>query len=355
MADRQQTIRFVNTRDGVRLAWATSGAGPTLVKASNWISHLEYDWESPMWRHWTQFFSEHFRYLRFDERGNGLSQQTLDELTADHWLADLEDVLAAAKPDKPFVLLGISQGSIAAIQYAVAHPEDVSHLVLYGGYANGWNVRTSDDVRRHMRAIIDLTELGWGKSEPTYRRMYTSRFLPRGTEEQLHWFDELLRKTTTPKMAARQVENRGKADVEDLLAKITVPTLILHCREDQCIPFKAGLNLAAGIPGAEFVQLESDNHILTEDEPAWGELQQAIINFTGVQVAKENAVFEQLSVREREILAHMIEGETNPEIGRSLFISEKTVRNHVTHIFGKLGVSNRAQAMVLARDNGFRP
>ena len=131
--------------------------------------------------------------------------------------------------------------------------------------------------------------------------------------------------------------------------------VILHCREDQCIPFKAGLNLAAGIPGAEFVQLESDNHILTEDEPAWGELQQAIINFTGVQVAKENAVFEQLSVREREILAHMIEGETNPEIGRSLFISEKTVRNHVTHIFGKLGVSNRAQAMVLARDNGFRP
>ena len=354
MAVRQQTVRFLSTRDGVRLAWASSGAGPALVKASNWITHLEYDWESPVWRHWTHFFNDNFRYLRFDERGNGLSERKLPELSTDTWLADLEDVIGAAKPEQPFVLLGISQGSVAAIQYALAHPEHVSHLVIYGGYPRGWAVRSDDELKRQMRAIIELTELGWGKSAPTYRRMYTSRFLPDGTPDQLRWFDELLGKTTSPAMAAKQVTIRGQADVEHLLAGVQVPTLILHAGGDQCIPLDAGLTLAAGIPGAEFVQLESNNHILTEDEPAWSDLQAAILAFTGVTAQSESEIFADLSARERQILAHLVDGETNQAIGQSLFISEKTVRNHITRVFAKIGVGSRAQAMVLARDNGFR-
>jgi pimeloyl-ACP methyl ester carboxylesterase/DNA-binding CsgD family transcriptional regulator len=353
MSSPRQKIRFTTARDQTRLAWASSGAGQPLVKASNWITHLEYDWESPVWSHWIQFFSEHFLFIRSDERGNGLSQHQA-ELSVDNWLGDLEDVVEAASPSPPFALLGISQGSIAAIQYAVKYPERVSHLILYGGYSRGWSVRSSPELKRQMRAMIELTELCWGKPEPTYRRVYSSRFLPEGTEEQLQWFDELIRTTTLPEMAARQVDYRGLADVDDLLSSISVPTLVLHANRDQCVPIESGMELASNIPGAEFVQLDSPNHILLETEPAWERLKEAVLEFTGVKSAAEAEIFLSLSTREREILTHIVDGLTNIEIGGALFISEKTVRNHITRIFSKLEVRTRTQAMVFARENGFR-
>jgi pimeloyl-ACP methyl ester carboxylesterase/DNA-binding CsgD family transcriptional regulator len=325
-----------------------------MVKAANWITHLEYDWESPVWRHWVRFLCEHFRLLRYDERGCGLSQQDVENLDTSNWLPDLEAVVDAAGPAEPFVLLGISQGACASIAYAVSHPEKVSHLVLYGGYVRGWALRENPDHVREYSALVDFAELAWGRPDPLYRRLFTKRFLPAGSEEQLQWFDELCARTVRPAMAGRLLRSRGQADAADLLARVRVPTLVVHARGDLVSPISQGQQLAAGIPGAEFVQVDSPNHILLEHEPAWQRFQEVVLDFTGVRSRAGNQVFDRLAPREREILAKLVGGLSNTEIGKALFISEKTVRNQLTRIFGKLGVANRAQAIVFARDHGFR-
>lgn len=358
MALSQQTIRFVTTQDEVRLAWAQCGPGvasaPAMVKAANWITHLEYDWESPVWRHWVRFLCEHFQLLRYDERGCGLSQQDVQDVSSANWLPDLEAVVDAARPAEPFVLLGISQGACASIAYAVRHPEKVSHLVLYGGYVRGWALRENPDHVREYSALVDFAELAWGRADPLYRRLFTKRFLPAGSEEQLQWFDELCAKTVRPTMAGRLLRSRGQADAADLLGQVRVPTLVVHARGDLVSPISQGQQLAAGIPGAEFVQVDSPNHILLEHEPAWQRFQDAVLDFTGVKSRAEDRLFDRLAPREREILAKLVGGLSNTEIGKALFISEKTVRNQLTRIFDKLGVANRAQAIVFARDHGFR-
>jgi pimeloyl-ACP methyl ester carboxylesterase/DNA-binding CsgD family transcriptional regulator len=356
MALSQQTVRFVTTQDQVRLAWAQCGAAaaPAMVKAANWISHLEYDWESPVWRHWVRFLSEHFRLLRYDERGCGLSQQDVENLDTGNWLPDLEAVVDAARSVEPFVLLGISQGACASIAYAVKHPEKVSHLVLYGGYVRGWALRENPDHVREYSALVDFAELAWGRPDPLYRRLFTKRFLPAGSEEQLQWFDELCARTVRPAMAGRLLRSRGLADATDLLGRVRVPTLVVHARGDLVSPLSQGQQLAAGIPGAEFVQVDSPNHILLAQEPAWQRFQDVVLDFTGVKSRAGDRVFDRLAPREREILAKLVGGLSNTEIGKALFISEKTVRNQLTRIFDKLGVANRAQAIVFARDHGFR-
>lgn len=354
MPASQQTIRYLTARDGTRLAWAESGSGPTLVKASNWITHLEYDWTSPVWKHWMQFLSTHFTILRYDERGCGLSQREVDDVSATNWITDLEDVIEAAQPKAPFILLGISQGACPAIEYATRHPEQVSHLVLYGGYTKGWSLRGNANSVREGNALVDFMELGWGRSDPLYRRLFTKRFLPSGSEEQLSWFDELCAKTTSPVMAARLLRSRGQANVQALLKDVRVPTLVAHADKDLVAPFTGGQEMAAGIPGAQFVQVDSCNHILLENEPSWKRFTDAVLDFTGVKSQAEEAIFSGLSDREREILEQICAGLTNVEVGKTLFISEKTVRNHLTRIFEKLGVGTRAQAIVFARDHGFR-
>lgn len=349
-----QKIRFLTTRDGVQLAWATEGSGPPLVKASNWLTHLEHDWNSPVWRHWVEFMTSNFDSLRYDERGCGMSDWNPPDIDTRHYLEDLEDVVAAAKPARPFTLLGISQGAAAAVSYAVRHPEDVSHLIIYGGYARGWKHRNDLEEIRRRKAIIELIELGWGKTNPVFRQLFTSGFIPDASDEQVDWFNDLCRKTTTPKMAARMIDTRGGMDVTELLPQVQVPTLVIHARNEISIPYEEGRFLATNIPDAEFVELDSRNHILLADEPAWERFKEVVLEFTGVRSSDEAELFRNLSTREREILAKMTEGRTNAEIGSALFISEKTVRNHVTKIFEKLGVNSRAQAIVLARDNGFR-
>lgn len=348
----RQTIRYVTADDGVRLAWAQCGQGPTLVKAANWITHLEYDWESPIWNHWMRFFASHYALVRFDERGNGLSQRDPEDVSIEHWLPDLEKVIEAARPPEPFILLGISQGSVACLQYAARYPEKVSHLVIYGGYARGYGERGDSEGMREFRAIVELTELGWGRAEPIYRRLFTKRFLPEGTEEQLGWFDRHCATTTSAAMAATLLRSRLHVNVVDQLPNIRVPTLVIHSNRDRVAPFHCGQEIAAGIPGAEFVQLDSCNHILLETEPAWQRFQEVVLDFTGIGRPKPGA-FAELSDREAEILAQIVAGKTNQEIGDALFISEKTVRNHITSLYGKLGVKTRAQAMVWAREGGF--
>lgn len=347
-----QSIRFARAPDGVKLAWAVAGEGPALIKASNWLSHLEYDWDSPVWRHWIHFFAEHFCFIRYDERGCGMSDWHVDDLSPARWTEDFDAIVAASRPGKPFILLGVSQGGVAAISYAVRHPENVSRLILYGAYARGWELRDDPDAARRYHAIVDLTRLGWGQDNPVYRQLFTSRFVPRASPEQTAWFNELCRRTTEPEIATRLLLERGKVDVRHLLPQVSVPTLVLHARQDEVAPLAEGRMLAAGIPQAEFVQLESRNHILLEQEPAWERFKSEVLAFTGrpASATAEDPVFAALSPREREILARVARGCSNAQIGAELFISDKTVRNHITRIFEKLGVRTRAQAIVLAKD-----
>ena len=351
-----QRIRYVRTQDGVQVAWAEAGTGPLLIKAANWMTHLEYEWESPVWRHWIRFFSDHFRFVRHDERGCGMTDWNVGDLSYEQWLGDLEAVIDAVNPQEPFALLGISQGTATCLAYAVKHPERVSRLVLYGGYARGTFVRGDPERERLYRALIDITRLGWGKDNPAFRQVFTSRFIPGATNEQVGWFNELCRKTASPETAARLLETRGAIDVMELLGKVHVPTLVLHSRDDDVVPIAEGHILAAGIPGAQFIELDSKNHILLETDPAWERFCSEVLNFMEVKdsVAGEDPAFESLTAREREVLALITEGLGNAEIAERLSISEKTVRNHVSNLFDKLGVWTRAQAMVFAHDHGFR-
>jgi len=353
MSQTRQRIRFVRATDGVQLAWAEAGSGPLLVKASNWLSHLEFEWESPVWRHWIRFFSDHFRFVRYDERGCGLSDWDAAELTTQRWTDDLEDVVDAVAPTAPFALLGISQGAVACIAYAVRHPERLSHMILYGGYARGLYHRGKPDAEREYRAILEVIRIGWGKSNPAFRQIFTSRFIPDGTPEQLAWFNELCQKTMSPDMAAELLRMRAEMNVVDLLPQVRVPTLVIHARDDAVVSMSEGRLLAASIPGAQFVELPGKNHVLLEDERAWPRFQEAVLDFVGLQAPAADA-FAALSPREREVLALLSEGLGNAQIGEQLAISEKTVRNHISNVYDKLGVWNRAQAVVFARDHGFR-
>jgi pimeloyl-ACP methyl ester carboxylesterase/DNA-binding winged helix-turn-helix (wHTH) protein len=264
-----QDIRFCTAGDGTRLAYATSGTGPPLVKAANWLSHLDYDWESPVWRHWLAELSRRFRLVRYDERGCGLSDWDIARFSFDDWVDDLEVVVDAAGLDR-FPLLGISQGGLVAIAYAVRHPERVTHLILLGSYAQGRRkrARTSDEFDL-AEARIDVVRLGWGRPDPTYRHIFVARFLPDATQDQLRSFDELQRRSTSPENAWRFVDEFANIDVTDLAPKLTVPTLIMCSRREPDNAFEQSRLLAALIPGSRLVPLDSCNHLLPERDPAW--------------------------------------------------------------------------------------
>ncbi len=349
----RQHIRYVKASDGTHLAWAESGEGPVVVKAANWLTHLEYEWESPVWKHWLQFFSSQFRFVRYDERGCGMSERQPGRLSVDQWTDDFESVIDAARPREPVTLLGISQGGLACIQYALRHPDRVARLILYGAYARGVFLRGTEETRATFRAIIELARVAWGSDNPTFRQVFTSRFIPGGSPAQLQWFNELCRRTATGETAAKLFEARAGIDIESSLSEVRAPTLVLHACDDSIAPVEEGRRLASGIPGAEFVELDSANHILLEDEPAWRRFREAVLAFMRPGDAAAAETFAALSTRERDVLALMGRGLSNADIAARLAISEKTVRNHASNIFDKLGVWSRAQAIVFARDRGF--
>jgi pimeloyl-ACP methyl ester carboxylesterase/DNA-binding CsgD family transcriptional regulator len=349
----RQHVRYLTASDGVRLAWAEAGSGPPLVKAANWLTHLEYEWQSPIWRHWIQFFSSHTRFVRYDERGCGMSGWHGGGLNVEQWIADLDAVIDAAAPAEPVTLLGISQGGAACMGYAIRHPERVARLILYGAYARGALRRGTPTTRNAYQAMIDLARASWGHDNPTFRQVFTSRFIPGGTQEQLNWFNDLCVKTTPAEIAALVLESRGVMDISALLQDVRVPTLVLHARGDNVVPIEEGRLLAGAIPGAEFVEVDSRNHILLEQEPAWQRFQEAVLAFLATGAPVGDSVFAALSTRERQVLALIADGLSNTEIADRLSISEKTVRNHASNIFDKLGVWSRAQAIVFARDHGF--
>jgi class 3 adenylate cyclase/pimeloyl-ACP methyl ester carboxylesterase len=269
--DLKQEIRFCTAPDGVQLAYSMIGQGPPLVKTGNWMTHLEFDLESPIWRHLYRELAKDHTLVRYDARGNGLSDRTVDDISFDAFVGDLEAVVDTSNVAR-FALFGISQGCAVSIAYAVRHPDRVSHLILYGGYVLGWNKRARSAAQKEEdAAMLTLMRAGWGRENPAFRQLFTSQFIPGGTKEQADWFNELQRMTVSAEMAARIHEVNGENDVTALLPRVSVPTLVLHARDDARVPFEAGRRMAAGIPGARFVTLQGQNHIFLETEPAFGQ------------------------------------------------------------------------------------
>ncbi len=352
MRTPRQSIRFATSDDGTRIACAESGDGPPLVKAANWLSHLEFEWDSPVWRHWLTELSRRYRLIRYDQRGCGLSDWNAEDLSFDAWLRDFEVVIDATGIER-FPILCISQGACLGVAYAVKHPERVTHLLIHGGYARGRAMRAETGRQRETSDMpLKMVDLGWGQSNPAFRQVFTSHFIPGASLEQQHWFNELQRTSTSPANAMRLLTVASAIQVEDLLAKVSCPTLILHAVNDAAVPFEEGRLMASLIPGARFVPLESANHLLLESEPAWRRFLEEAGSFLPGSTSASPA-FADLTPRERDVVELIARGRDNAQIAASLGLSEKTVRNHITHIFAKLEVENRVQAIVLARNAGF--
>jgi pimeloyl-ACP methyl ester carboxylesterase/DNA-binding CsgD family transcriptional regulator len=353
-----QRIRFCTARDGAHIAYAMAGQGPPLVKAANWLSHLEFDWNSPIWRHWLTELSKYHTLIRYDERGNGLSDRELDDLSFEAWVNDLEAVIDARGLDR-FPLLGISQGGAVAIAYTVRHPEKVSRLILYGAYARGWRHRdVTARQAEEAETLVHLMRVGWGSNNPAFRRVFANEMMPDATPDQMRWFTDLQHATTTPEVAVRLENVAHDINVAQLAPLVRVPTLVLHARGDVAVPTREGRLLAELIPGAHFVALDSRNHILIEDEPAWPHFLSELRLFLGVdeRASQQSTVappFHDLTERERQVLELVAVGLANGEIATRLYLSPKTVRNHITNIFDKLGVRTRAHAIIHAREAGF--
>lgn len=267
-ANLKQEIRYCRATDGVRLAYAKVGAGPGLLKSAHWLGHLEYDWDFPLQRDFLLGLASSFTLVRYDARGNGLSDWDVGEFSLDAWVKDMESVADAAGLDR-FPLLGFSQGCAVSIAFAARHPERVSHLILYGGFAVGANKNPNFSAadRERFAAMKTLMKLGWGSDDPTFRQLFTASMLPDATREQIDAFNELQRLSASAECAVRYLETVSDFDVRPLLKHVKAPTLVMHVRDDRRVPIASGRDLAAEIPGARFVALPGKNHMLLSQDP----------------------------------------------------------------------------------------
>ena len=288
--------------------------------------------------------------MRYDPRGCGLSDRHVADLSIDAWHHDL-DAVAGSIEEPKFALLGLSQGGALAVAYALRHPERVSHLVLLNAYGQGARARARTDAERlEADTLVNFIRIGWGRENPAFCQFFTNLFIPDGTPEQHRWWGDLERETASPDVASQLLYSMQGMDVMDLAAKLKVPTLIAHCRGDMRVPFEEGCKLAATIPDARFVPLESKNHVLLSDEPAWEVFQSELASFLGQnRTVQPQAIGEAgLTPAETALLALVAEGLDNQAIAARLGKSAKTVRNQLSVIFSKLGVHSRAQAIVIA-------
>ncbi len=354
----KQQIRFCASAEGVRIAYAISGTGPPLISAANWLTHLEQEVQSPVWRHWLEELSRANTLVRYDKRGCGLSDRNARDLSFEACVRDLEAVADAAGFDR-FPVFGECQGGPIAIEYAARHPERVSHLALYGTFARGRLKRdpTPQQVEEAELGFKTI-EVGWGQDNPGYRQVFATRFMPEGSPEHLRSFCALERVSTSPAIAAKLIREFALIDVQQAAQKVRCPTLVLHSTRDAVVPFEEGRILARLIPKARFVPIESVNHALLEHEPAWTQFVAELRAFVprgavGRAPVALGVSLADLTPREIEILERIAQGLDNAQIAAHLALSEKTVRNHITRIFDKLSVENRSQVIVLARDAGF--
>jgi pimeloyl-ACP methyl ester carboxylesterase/DNA-binding CsgD family transcriptional regulator len=345
-------VRFARSAQGVRIAYATVGSGPPLVRAAHWLGSLDFDWQTPVWGPWIEAICRHRSLTRYDCRGCGLSDREVDSLDLDELVGDLESVVDAAGIER-FALLGMSQGGAVSIVYAARHPERVSHLVLCGAFARGGLRRDPSLEQRDARAaMVRLVELGWGQDNPAFLQMFTSQFFPDATPAQAHAFNEIQRRAASPATAARLIRSFSEFDATPALARIRVPTLVFHSRHDSRVPFDEGRLIATSIPGARFEPLDSRNHVPLDGEPAFAQLQASLREFLAPGEAAIGAAFATLTPRERQVLELLARGFDNAQIAARLELADKTVRNHITGVFSKIGVENRPQAIVRARDAG---
>ena len=345
-------VRFCTAPDGVRLAYAISGDGPPLVRAPHWFTHLEHDWTNPAMRPWVEDLSKRYRLLCFDQRGTGLSDREVPEFSTEAHIRDLACVIDAAGFER-FAILGLSQGAAFATAYAARHPERVSHLVLCGGFIRGWARRGYASERlEKFRMEEKLIELGWGGDDPSFRQVFSSIFTPSAPIEAIRAFNDVMPLTASAKTAATIFATNSLVDVQEEARRVQCPTLVLHARGDLRIPFEEGRIAAGMIPGARFVTLETRNHLMMQSEPAWQDFLQALAEFYPPTRAPAAGTFPMLTARERDVLELIAQGLDNAQIAARLDLSEKTVRNNITHIFDKIQVENRPQAIVLAREAG---
>jgi len=354
----KQDIRFCTSPDDVNLAYAISGNGQPIVRVANWLTHLDLDWKGPIWSHWFREFSKDHTLIRYDQRGSGLSDRSIKEISLEAWVQDLETIIDDADL-KQFPLLGFCQGGAIAITYAVRHPERVSHLILYDSYSRGnLTEKASLQQRKEAKALTEMIEAGWGKQNTDmFRRIFADLLMPGASRKKHRWLAELQRQTASPSMAAQLWEAYNRINVQHLAREVEIPTLIFHVKGDKVIPFEAGRRLASLIPNSRFVPLESENHILLEEEPAWERFLTEVRSFIGSSASQKESqdpeeIFPELTPRECEVLDLIAKGLGNEEIADRLYISPKTVRNHNTRIFSKLQVDSRSRAIVLAREAG---
>lgn len=275
----EQDIKFFLGFDGARIAYATVGNGPPLIMTATFLRHLEYDWQSPIWQHWLDALTRSHTLIRYDERGCGLSDWDVNEISFEAWVRDLEGLVDHLGLDR-FRLLALSQGGAVAIAYAVRHPEKVSHLILHGAYARGRFHRADNPLAaEEAQTLLSLTRLGWGQDNAAFRQVFSLQLMPEATKEQLAWYDELMRISMTPENAVRAEGIMYQINVMDFLPQVVTPTLVTHCRYDQGVPFNEGRILASHIPGARFVPLDSKNHLLLPGEPAWEYFVQEVHRF----------------------------------------------------------------------------
>ena len=350
----RQEIRFCRAPDGVRIAYAVHGSGPPMVVDSCWLSHLQYDWQSPVWRHYLAEWGRDHTVIRFDERGHGLSDRGVTDHSLEARLGDLEAVVEDAGLDR-FVLQAMAQGGPVAIAYAARHRERVSRLVFYGSYSGQ---QSKDPTEAEMNDTLDaLIKVGWARPDSAFRRVFTSLMIPHATEEQHTWLDELQRVATDAETARTSRRQRLAADSSALLGALDLPTLVIHSRGDRMNDFEEARYLAAGIDGARLVALDSDNHIVLEDEPAWPVYVAELRDFLAPDGASGEVApgaardaLDQLSTREVEILRLAATGLDNDAIADELTLSVRTVERHLSNIYAKLDLHGKsARAGAVAR------
>lgn len=360
-----QEIRFCTARDGVRIAYARTGNGPPIVRVGTFLTHLEYDWRSPIWRPWLENFSRFHTFYRYDARGCGLSDRDVQDFSIAALLSDIETVVEAAGLDR-FALFGMSQGGAAAIWYAARYPERVTRLIVYGGYLQGRaHAEPGTSGYERYQLVKKMFQMAWLGDSPAHKRWFPTNLLPEGTTEQIKWLADLQRASTSSENAVRLFDGYSHVDVRLDATNVTVPTLVFHARGDETIRFKHGREIATHVPDARLVSLDSKNHILLPSEKAWRHFWSRFYDFLDVpesmyrdKIGSDSAAsvvsrFADLTLRERDVLHLLARGYRNGEIAASLVLSPKTIRNYVSRIFSKLGVSSRGEAIVLARESGF--
>lgn len=353
-AMNHQDVRFCSSRDGTRIAYALTGSGAPLVMSVTWLTHLEHQWRSLAWRPWLEALSREHKLLRYDSRGCGLSDRDVGGMSFESWMSDFEAVIDAAQLER-FALLGVCQGGPIAIEYAARHPDRVSHLVLYGTYARGRLKRT--DIAKQVekgKLLLDMLKLGWAQEHHAFLQMWASQFQPGGTLEHVRSWCEQQRLATTADTALRLFEVGYNVDVRAAARAVRCPTLVVHADRDRVTPVEEGRLVASLIPDCRYVEIESENHMLLPDEPAWPRFMQELTDFLPPRQGPVPADLHlgELTVREREVLECVARGLDNGEIACALGMAEKTVRNHLTRVMDKIGVEHRYQAIVLARDAG---